>query len=111
MTMTAMATDINLPATPAMMDTLGTSLTLAQLTVTTFFVGFAFGQAVWGPLSDAYGRRPALLDGCGVCTAATVGCAVSPGIGTLLALRVAQGRQAGSGALVGRAIIRDRFQG
>jgi MFS transporter, DHA1 family, multidrug resistance protein len=51
MTMTAMATDINLPAIPAMMDTLGTSLTLAQLTVTTFFVGFAFGQAVWGPLS------------------------------------------------------------
>ena len=42
---------------------------------------------------------------------ATVGCAVAPDIGTLLTLRVIQGIGAGAGAVLGRAIIRDLFQG
>jgi DHA1 family bicyclomycin/chloramphenicol resistance-like MFS transporter len=111
MTVTAMTIDINLPAIPSMVATLGTDLTRAQLTVTTFFVGFALGQAVWGPLSDRYGRRPALLAGMAVYIATTVGCAVSPTMDALLLLRVAQGFGAGAGPVVGRAVIRDLFEG
>lgn len=111
MTVTAMTIDINLPAIPAMVETLGTDLTRAQLTVTTFFLGFALGQAIWGPLSDRYGRRPALLAGMAVYVATTVGCALSPTIDVLLILRVAQGFGAGAGPVVGRAVIRDLFEG
>jgi MFS transporter, DHA1 family, multidrug resistance protein len=111
MTVTAMTIDINLPAVPAIAAALGADLTLAQLTVTAFFVGFAFGQAFWGPLSDRHGRRPALLAGLGVYLAATVACALAASIEAMLALRVVEGFGAGAGAVVGRAIIRDEFEG
>ena len=57
--MTAMTIDINLPAIPVTATDLGTSLTMAQLTVTVFFGGFAVGQLLWGSLSDrsAAGRE------------------------------------------------------
>ena len=50
MTMTAMTIDINLPSIPATAADLGTTVPLAQFTVTIFFAGFAVGQLVWGPL-------------------------------------------------------------
>ena len=60
--MTAMTIDINLPAIPVTATDLGTSLTMAQLTVTVFFGGFAVGQLLWGlafrPASA--GSRPIL---------------------------------------------------
>ena len=43
--------------------------------------------------------------------ATTVGCAVSPTMDALLLLRVAQGFGAGAGPVVGRAVIRDLFEG
>ncbi len=79
--------------------------------MTTFFLGFALGQAVWGPFSDRFGRRPALFAGMAVYIATTIGCALSPTIDTLLILRVAQGFGAGAGPVVGRAVIRDLFEG
>ena len=63
MTMTAMTIDINLPAIPVTAADLGTSLTMAQLTVTVFFGGFAVGQLLWGSLSDRIGRKPGILIG------------------------------------------------
>jgi DHA1 family bicyclomycin/chloramphenicol resistance-like MFS transporter len=45
----------------------------------------------------------------GVFSAASVGCALAPGIAELLAFRALQGMSAGGGMVVGRAIIRDLF--
>ena len=109
--MTAMTIDINLPAIPVTAADLGTSLTMAQLTVTVFFGGFAVGQLLWGSLSDRIGRKPGILIGTVLYEIATVGCALAPDIETLLTLRVIQGIGAGAGAVLGRAIVRDLFQG
>jgi DHA1 family bicyclomycin/chloramphenicol resistance-like MFS transporter len=109
--MTAMTIDINLPAIPVTAVDLGTSLTMAQLTVTVFFGGFAIGQLLWGSLSDRIGRKPGILVGTVLYEIATVGCALAPDIATLLTLRVIQGIGAGAGAVLGRAIIRDLFRG
>lgn len=111
MTITAMSIDINLPAIPATAAELGAGLTAAQLTVTVFFGGFAVGQLVWGSLSDQLGRKPTLLAGIALYEVATVGCALAPGIGSLLVLRAVQGLGAGAGAVLGRAVIRDLFEG
>jgi MFS transporter, DHA1 family, multidrug resistance protein len=111
MTMTAMTIDINLPAIPATAADLGASLTTSQLTVTIFFAGFAVGQLVWGPLSDRLGRKPGVLMGTVIYIVATIGCALTPDMGTLLALRAVQGFGAGAGSVLGRAIIRDLFEG
>ena len=111
MTMTAMTIDINLPAIPATASDLGASLTTSQLTVTIFFGGFAVGQLVWGPLSDRIGRKPGVLIGTVIYVLATVGCALSPDMTTLLVCRAVQGFGAGAGSVLGRAIIRDLFEG
>ncbi|MGE3295065.1 MAG: multidrug effflux MFS transporter [Geminicoccaceae bacterium] len=111
MTMTAMTIDINLPAIPITAAELGGSLTTSQLTVTIFFVGFAVGQLFWGPLSDRIGRKPCILVGTGIYVVASIGCTLAPEIMTLLALRAVQGIGAGAGAVLGRAIIRDLFDG
>lgn len=111
MTMTAMTIDINLPAVPAMAESLGASLTTAQLTVTLFFGGFALGQLLWGPLSDATGRKPALVAGMVLYLAATLGCASAASMEALLAWRVVQGLGAGAGSVLARVVIRDLFEG
>lgn len=111
MTMTAMTIDINLPAIPVTALDLGASLTTSQLTVTIFFGGFAAGQLVWGPLSDRIGRKPGVLIGTVIYVLATVGCALSPDMTTLLVCRAVQGFGAGAGSVLGRAIIRDLFEG
>ena len=50
------ATDLYLPAFPAMVADLHTSPTAVQLTLTAFLLGLASGQLVFGPLSDRFGR-------------------------------------------------------
>ncbi|HWV50221.1 MAG TPA: MFS transporter, partial [Microbacterium sp.] len=65
------ATDLYLPAFPAIAADLGTDATGVQLTLTAFLVGIAVGQLVFGPLSDRFGRRPLLLIGAIVFVAAS----------------------------------------
>jgi MFS transporter, DHA1 family, multidrug resistance protein len=78
-----------------------------QLTLTTFFLGLAVGQLVWGPLSDRYGRRPVLLAALGLMLAVTVAAPFMPSIGALLAARLAQGLGMSGGVVVARSIVRD----
>lgn len=111
MTMSAMTIDVNLPAIPATAADLGAPPAQIGLTVTIFFVGFAFGQAVYGPTSDRFGRRPVLIAGIAVFVAASLACAAAGDAATLLAMRLVQGFGAGAGPVLGRAIIRDLFHG
>jgi DHA1 family bicyclomycin/chloramphenicol resistance-like MFS transporter len=64
-----------------------------------------------GALSDALGRRPVIIGGLVLYAIATLGCAIAGNIETLWLFRAAQGVSAGTGMVVGRAIIRDRFNG
>eukprot|EP01039_Chlorochromonas_danica_P013827 gene13828-16065_t len=82
-----------------------------QLSLVVFFCAMAVGQLVYGPLSDAYGRKPPLVFGLGLFATATLGCAIAPDINTLLALRVMQGLGACSGMTIARAVVRDQLTG
>jgi len=64
-----------------------------------------------GPLSDAFGRRRVILSALLAFGLAALGCALSPTVVWLTAFRVVQGMSAGVGTVVGRAIIRDCFDG
>jgi DHA1 family bicyclomycin/chloramphenicol resistance-like MFS transporter len=66
---------------------------------------------VQGPLSDALGRRPVILVGVCLYTLASIGCAFAPNFTTLLVFRALQGVTAGVGMIVGRAVIRDLYEG
>ena len=51
------------PALPNITEFLGISKSQAQLTISLFLVGYAFGQLVYGPIANRYGRKPALYGG------------------------------------------------
>src|SRR3712207_514060 len=86
-----------LPALPNIAGDLGASTSATQLTLTATLVGLAFGQVVFGPLSDALGRRRPLLIGLALYVAASLACAVAPNIEALIGLRAVQGFAAASG--------------
>ncbi len=82
-----------------------------QQTVSLYLVAYAVMSLFHGPLSDAYGRRSVIVYSLALNIAASIGCALAPSIEMLLLFRVIQGISAGAGVIVGRAIIRDRFEG
>ena len=105
----ALGTDLYVPALPAVAEAFGSSVDAAQFTLTTFFVGFAAGQLLWGPLSDRYGRKPVLLAGLALALAAALAGAAAASVGEVAAARFAQGVGMASGPLVGRTIVRDLY--
>lgn len=86
-----LATDMYLPAFPAIAGALPADPAAVQVTLATYFAGTALGQLGYGPFSDRFGRRPALLLGLLVFTLASVGCALTRDIDALTWLRFAQG--------------------
>lgn len=103
--------DLYLPAFPTLQDELATSAARVQLTLTATLVGFAVGQLVIGPLSDAFGRRPPLLAGLTLFLLASIACAVAPTVEVLIALRVLQGIGVAGASVVALAVVNDLFDG
>ena len=106
-----LATDMYVPAFPAVSHDLSASATQVQLTLTTFFVGMAIGQLVGGPVSDQRGRRIPLIVSILVMTAASVVCAVAPNIVVMMIARFVQGFAGGWAMVIGRAVIVDLATG
>ena len=107
---TAIGIDGTLPAMPAMVEGLGSTRTLVQLSLSMFMVGVAVGQPVPGPLSDRFGRKPVIIGGLLVTGIAALGCALAETVETLIAFRFVHGMAAASGFIVARAVIRDRYE-
>ncbi|MGS1038769.1 Bcr/CflA family multidrug efflux MFS transporter [Burkholderia glumae] len=103
-------TDMYLPSMPSVAESLGTSAAAVQWTLTSFIAGFSLGMLLYGPLSDALGRRPVLLGGIVLFTVAGVGCFVAPSIGALIVLRFLQALGAGAASVLSRAIARDAHE-
>jgi DHA1 family bicyclomycin/chloramphenicol resistance-like MFS transporter len=105
------AIDMYLPALPAIAADLHTTTAATQMTLTVFFIAFGLCQIVYGPLSDVYGRKAPLYAGLVLFTLGSIGCALAPGIGALIAFRFVQGLGAAAVAVIPRAIIRDLHTG
>ncbi len=101
--------DMYLPSLPQLALALHASDAAAQETVSTFFIGIALGQLVYGPVSDRYGRRGPLLFGIALYLFATLCCAFAPDMGLLLVFRVLQALGGCAGMVIARAVVRDRF--
>jgi DHA1 family bicyclomycin/chloramphenicol resistance-like MFS transporter len=101
--------DTYLPAFAGIARSLGATPVQMQQTLSAYLAGFALMNLFHGALADSFGRRPVVLAGIGVFTLASIGCALSPTIGWLVAFRALQGMSSGAGMVVSRAIIRDMF--
>ena len=101
------STDMYLPAFPAMRLALNGGTASSQLTLASWFVGLAFGQVTFGPLSDHLGRRRPLLIGTLLYGFASVGCALAGDIPTLCMFRVVAAFGGSASLVIPRAVIRD----
>ena len=106
-----LATDTYVAALPEVQRSLSTSASVAQLTITAFIIGIAFGQLVFGPVSDGRGRRKMLVGGAIAFAVSSALCAVAPNGATLVAGRLVEGIVGGAGVAIGRAVISDRYEG
>jgi DHA1 family bicyclomycin/chloramphenicol resistance-like MFS transporter len=105
-----MSTSMYLPSLPSLADDLDVEPSGVKLTMTVFLAAFAVAQLFFGPLSDRYGRRPALFLGLAVYVLGTAGCAIAPDLGSLIVGRFVQGFGACSGPAIARATVRDRYE-
>jgi MFS transporter, DHA1 family, multidrug resistance protein len=103
------ATDLYLPALPAIKAEFGASLSQVQLTLSALLLAFGTSQLMWGPLSDRLGRRPVLLTGLVTFTAAGLGCVFASSMTELIVWRALQGAAMGAVVMCGRAIVRDLY--
>ncbi len=105
-----MSIDLYLPALPALETALRADAAAIQWTLSAFFLGFAAGQVLYGPITDRYGRKPPLYVGLVVYIAASIGCAYAPSAGALIVLRLVQALGACAAAVSSRAMVRDLFE-
>lgn len=101
--------DMYLPAFPTIQNDLGTTISLVELSLSSFFIGMASGQLIYGPLADRFGRKRPLLFGMGLYMLATMGCALSTNIFMLITFRILQAFGGCAGMVVTRAVVRDLF--
>lgn len=103
--------DMYLPALPELAEDLGTTASLAQLSLTACLIGLALGQLLTGPLSDVRGRRVPLLIGLVLYAVSSLLCMFSPSVWTFVAMRFVQGLAGAAGIVISRAVARDLFGG
>ena len=103
------ATDLYLPALPAIKAEFGAELSQVQLTLSALLLAFGTSQLVWGPLSDRFGRRPILLCGLVTFTLAGLGCVLASSMQELIVWRALQGAAMGAVVMCARAIVRDLY--
>jgi MFS transporter, DHA1 family, multidrug resistance protein len=102
-----LAMHIFVPALPSVAKDLDASQAAMQMTISLYIFGLAVGQLVHGPLSDRFGRRPTLIVGLALYTAAGLAAALAPGPYSLIAARLFQAFGGCAGLVLGRAIVRD----
>jgi len=103
--------DTYLPSLPAIAESLHVSVAQVQQTMTAFLLFFAATSLWHGAIADAYGRRRLTLISLVFFLVASLGCAMAGNVQLLMFFRAMQGATAGTGMIVGRAIVRDLFEG
>jgi MFS transporter, DHA1 family, multidrug resistance protein len=103
--------DTYLPSFPDIAGEFGVGPAGMQQTLSVYLLAFAAMTLVYGPVSDAFGRRRVVLAALVGYVLASVGCALAQSMETFLAMRVAQGMTAGAGTVISRALVRDLYAG
>ena len=100
-----------LPVFPEIAEFYGVPNAAVQFTLTGVLVGFATGQIIAGPLSDAFGRRRPLLLALAIYLLAAMALFFAPNIESFAVLRILMGIGAAASNVIAQAIVRDLFSG
>ena len=85
--LTPFTIDLYLPAFGDIAADLSTTVPKVSLSIATYFVGFALGQIIYGPLLDRFGRKLPLYGGLIIYILASIGCMTAKSVEALWAFR------------------------
>lgn len=108
-TITPFSIDMYLPAFPKIAADFNTTIENVALSVSTYFLGFALGQIIYGPLLDRFGRKPPLYFGLALYLIATIGCFTAGTIEMLWLVRFVQALGGCVASVAAMAMVRDFF--
>jgi len=101
--------DLYLPGFINIARAFGTSVSMVQISLSTFLGGFALGQLIWGPLADKFGRKKPILISLAIFMIASVLCVHVKSIEQLWVLRFIQALGGCGGVVISRAVVTDYF--
>lgn len=108
----ALSIDAMLPALPAIAVDLGVAAgNRVQLVVMVLILGLGIGQLAYGPLSDSFGRKPAILAGLGLFMAGCLVSLLAASFEAMLLGRLLQGLGVAGPRIVVVALVRDCYRG
>ncbi len=102
-----MSIDMYLPAFPTIRQEFQATTSEVQLSLSAFMLAFGFGQIIYGPLGDYFGRRPVLIAGIVLYVIVSVLCLLAHNAPQLIALRFVQGLAACAPPVMARTMVRD----
>ncbi len=112
MSIVALSIDALLPAIPQIGNAFGvTNPNDNQMLITMIFLGLGFGQLIFGPLSDSFGRKPIVYVGFLVFTIASIICVTTKSFEMMILGRILQGIGLSSPRTLSIAIVRDSYSG
>jgi len=108
-TISPFSIDMYLPGFPAIARDLQTTIPIVQLSLTSYFIGIAAGQLLYGPLLDRFGRKNPLYAGLVVYILASFGCALTTSPNALIGMRLMQAIGGCAGMVAAQTLVRDLF--
>jgi DHA1 family bicyclomycin/chloramphenicol resistance-like MFS transporter len=101
--------DMYLPGFPAIAKSFHTTTAQVSISLSSFFVGIALGQLLYGPLLDRFGRKNPLYVGLALYIITSIGCYFSTSIEMLILLRFIQAIGSCAAGVASMAMVRDIF--
>ncbi|HEY9004135.1 MAG TPA: multidrug effflux MFS transporter [Mucilaginibacter sp.] len=101
--------DMYLPAFQDIAKSLNTTTSRVDLSLSSYFIGLAVGQLIYGPLMDRFGRKRPLYVGLSLYIIASVGCFLSASVEMLIAMRLFQAVGGCAASVASIAMVRDLF--
>jgi DHA1 family bicyclomycin/chloramphenicol resistance-like MFS transporter len=108
-TISPFSIDMYLPGFPTIAKDLGTTIDKVQLSLTSYLIGICLGQILYGPLLDRFGRKMPLYGGLILYVLASIGCAFTSSVDSLITMRFFQAMGGCVGMVASQALVSDIF--
>lgn len=109
--LTQFASDIYAPSLPAIAENLNTHINYVQWSMSIYMLGVAISQLIYGPISEATGRKPPMIVGLIIMCIGSLVCLWAQTIEMVIVGRLIQGCGAGACAALWRSVFRDVYSG
>lgn len=108
-TVSPFAIDFYLPSFSQIANELHTTTARISLSVSSYFIGMALGQLIYGPLLDRFGRKKPLYLGLFIFILASIACTLSTNAEQLIAVRFVQALGGSVAGVASIAMVKDFF--